>query len=335
MRNVTRFDTTAELIAKIAKDPQDFFRRARVIGVQPATMLHGKAYVSYYDVKNMESTSLPATAAYLKKCVIALTEKGGIVPTIVTTKPAYLPVLAIAGTFDPEKLEAPNDRHLRWKTSTPATDSLTGYTCYGDSALVIDNKTFTADRSARIQDIQVLGLGNGDFVFHVHSNGVIYEAIASIRDLEDLMMPRFTKRMDGVNSFLTIPVRGETTMVVATNNGLYINDNVVDNTKGKRIENIAADSEANRVYFHSQGMIFGLKFDENWQLTSGQPIPIDDRMVGNYPWSILMSGPVVKDEKGLPGLLLDGWNLTADKREYSETSLFLPIPAAFTNPELP
>lgn len=304
MQVSSKHDTIANVLSIIAKDPAKFFENAEVICVEPQRGLYGAAWVEDFTEKTPDATQLPAKPSYLLRSVFAKTDVNGGIASSITSTDNIVPIIteAITASINPQKLDKYSV--ARWQHIGPQGKVVTNV-FNGDTTLKISAETLHLDNA--LVDVQTVFLPNGDADIKVLTkHGIAYTGKITAAHFTRRELPRFDKVAIGVTALLTISRQGEVVTLYGRNDGLYMNDALVDGTYEHNIAAITMDSRDNKfIYRITDGRTWGMLINKDGQISSA-PIPVEDTM---GPYHIISSGPVLEGY-----LLLNGLQPSSDGR---------------------
>jgi hypothetical protein len=312
------YPNVAQFLIDVGNNPMQTFRSTELIGFTPDQGLRGQVYTRNYKGKKFsENETLPPNLVFIQKTVLFQPEppmqsKLGSFVLVNGDLPAII-AHGITEVIQTAQVTFPYDGHLRWRTSAPHNDKLTGYLTH-NATMRIDPTQFDLDSVAI--DMQMVRIA-GKYHFHTLTRkGTVYHGIINPDDITFNKLPQLKTIRDGVNCILTAPQQNQTILVIyGTDQGLFVNDDRLFGTEDMKVIDLVVDSENPRIFFRTfDGQIYAMPVDQTFTV-KGPPVKINDVI---KPSEQLFAGPAVSINNQ-PALLAIDWNqnnngLTYDKR---------------------
>lgn len=317
------YPNVAQFLVEVGNNPMQTFRSTELIGFTPDQGLRGQVYTRNYQGKKLAAKDpLPPNLVFIQKTVLFQPEPStqNKLGSFVLANGDLPPIIAygINEVVQLDQVTFPYDGHLRWRTSAPNNDKLTGYLTQ-NGTMKIDPAQFDLDSVAI--DMQMVRIAGK---YHLHTltrKGTVYQGVITPENITFNKLPQIKTIRDGVNCILTVPQRNETIMVIyGTDQGLFVNDDRLFGTEKLKVLDLVVDSENPRIFFRTfDGQIYACPVDQTFSV-KGNPIKINDVI---RPTEQLFAGPAVSIND-LPALLAIDWNQDNSGLTYHKRTISVP-----------
>lgn len=305
-------------------DSRDFFRCTEALGMESQRGTRGRAYIINFN-PDTHALDLPANLIYLKRNIMmgAGIANSSLIVTTGKIEGLIAHGLTQAAQYDP--LDFPPDGHFRWQTSAPPMDNVQGYLVHGNITLHIPTK----DSGEKTKDIHAVKTMNKFVVHYLTASGRVFRMDLPFETVILDRLPEAVLVAENVNCLVTIHSKNRAKLITGTNEGLHVDGNLIESTRGQKITQIAVDSEAPLLFFVGGKKLYCIPMTYGGEL-SHEIVSLDTAIQDNEQ---VLSGPNTRI--GDKGVLVTSWENSSEEGRLNLLHRVVPTPPPHSLPPPP